>query len=155
MHNERGIIFMATFIEYARRSFGHKVNKSARLITNRLGHNFKDNNFDITTEQWKILLYLWRTDGQTQNSLATATGKDEPSVSRLINNMVKSDFVNRTSHPTDRRTNLIYLTEKGKNLKDGLMAMGSKTNSEATEGIKPEDLDICLRVLDQVIKNLS
>lgn len=146
---------MKSFNEFTSNSLGHKTNQAARLITHQLGRNFKENNYDITTEQWKILLYLWREDGQTQNSLASSTGKDEPSVSRLINNMVKNDLVQRRSHPVDRRTNLIYLTEKGKSLREGLMTIGEKTNSESIEGIKPEDLKICIRVLDQVIKNLS
>lgn len=146
---------MKTFNEFTSNSLGHKTNLAARLITHRLGRNFKENNYDITTEQWKILLYLWREDGQTQSSLASSTGKDEPSVSRLINNMVKSDLVKRISHPADRRTNLIYLTEKGKSLREGLMAMGEKTNFESIEGIKLEDLEVCIKVLDQVIKNLS
>lgn len=143
------------FSEYTGSSFGHKVNKSARLMTQRLGRNFKENNFDITTEQWRILLDLWREDGQTQNNLAESTGKDEPSVSRIINTMEKHDLVQRTRHPHDRRTNLIYLTEAGKNLKEGLMSMGRKTNTQTTEGIDLEELAICIRVLDKVIKNLS
>ena len=146
---------MTTLSEYTGSSFGHKVNKSARLMTQRLGRNFKENNFDITTEQWRILLDLWREDGQTQNNLAESTGKDEPSVSRIINTMEKHDLVQRTRHPHDRRTNLIYLTEAGKNLKEGLISMGRKTNTQTTEGIDLEELTICIRVLDKVIKNLS
>lgn len=146
---------MPTFQEYTARSFGHRVNKSARLITQRLGQNFKENNFDVTTEQWRLLLYLWREDGQTQNSLALSTGKDEPSVSRIINTMEKHNLVVRTRHPHDRRTNLIFLTETGRNLRDGLMAMGEKTNVEITQGIDLEDLTVCIKVLDKVIDNLS
>lgn len=146
---------MTTFSEYTGGSFGHKVNKSARLITQRLGRHFKDNDYKVTTEQWKILLYLWREDGQTQNSLADSSGKDEPSVSRIINTMEKHGLVQRLRHPQDRRTNLIYLTEDGKGLKEGLMSMGKKTNADTTDGIDLDELVICIRVLDRVIENLS
>ena len=146
---------MTTFNEYTGNSIGHKINKSARLITQKLGRNFKENDFTVTTEQWKILLYLWREDGQTQNSLAETTGKDEPSVSRIINTMEKHGLVRRLRHPHDRRTNLIYLSETGRDLKEGLMSMGRMTNVQITEGIDPEEIAICSRVLDKVIKNLS
>ena len=145
---------MPTFDEYTQRSFGHKVNKSARLMTHRLGQHFRTNNYNVTTEQWRLLLYLWREDGQTQNSLAQCTGKDEPSVSRIINTMEKHDLVVRTRHPHDRRTNLIYLTETGKGLRDVLMTIGEKTNEEITQGVDPTDLAICVKVLDKVIDNL-
>lgn len=146
---------MLSFYEYANSSFGHKVNKSARLITQKLAKNFRDNDVGVTTEQWKILLYLYREDGQTQSSLAESTGKDEPCVSRLIDTMEKHNLVLRTRHPFDRRTNLIYITEKGKNIKEALMDLGQKTNVELTQGIAQEEIDACIRVLNKVIDNLS
>ncbi|BAE85221.1 MarR family winged helix-turn-helix transcriptional regulator [Desulfitobacterium hafniense] len=146
---------MTSFNEYTSGSFGHKVNKSARLITQKLARNFRENGIDITAEQWKILLYLYREDGQTQNSLAESTGKDEPSVSRIINTMEKNNLVLRTRHPNDRRTNLIYLTEDGRNMREVLMSMGKKTNSQVTQGIAPEEIEVCIQVLNKVIENLT
>lgn len=146
---------MSSYYEYTRRSLGNRVSKSARLITQRLGRNFRENNLDITPEQWSLLLQLWREDGLSQNTLAAATGKDEPCVSRIINTMEKHHLVHRTPNPRDRRANLIYLTETGKGLKAILMALGQKTNDDATQGIEPDDLEVCLRVLEKVIRNLS
>lgn len=146
---------MISFDNYTSGSFGHKVNKAARLITQKLAGNFRESGVEVTTEQWKILLYLYREDGQTQNNLAESTGKDEPSVSRIINTMEKHNLVLRTRHPRDRRTNLIYLTESGKNIKEMLMSMGQKTNGEVTQGIAPEEIETCISVLNKVIENLS
>ncbi|NMA69612.1 MAG: winged helix-turn-helix transcriptional regulator [Desulfitobacterium sp.] len=145
---------MPTFETYSAGSFGYKIDLVARLIAQRLSQNFKAHNFDVTIEQWRILLYLWKQDGQSQNSLALSTQKDEPSVSRILNNMEKHDLVVRKRHPSDRRTNLIYLTEKGRNLQDDLMAIGSLTNKEATEGISSEELKQCIETLNKVINNL-
>ena len=146
---------MPPFYKYIDGSLGHKVNKSARLIAQQLARNFRDNNVDVNIEQWRILLYLYKEDGQTQNSLAESAGKDEPSVSRIINTMEKHHLVLRTRHPHDRRTYLICLTEKGKNLREMLMNMGHKTNKEVTEGIAQEEIEVCIRVLEKVINNLS
>lgn len=146
---------MMSFDEYASSSFGHKVNKSARLITQKLALNFRKRDIEISTEQWKILLYLYREDGQTQNSLAEYAGKDAPGVSRIINTMEKHNLVFRIQHPSDRRTNLVYLTEKGINMREKLMSMAQKTNGEVTEGIAPEEIETCIRVLNKVIENLS
>lgn len=68
--------------------------------------------------------------------------------------MEKNDLVVRRRHPTDRRTNLIYLTEKGRSLQEPLMAVGNLTNKEATEGISPEELKACIKTLNKVIDNL-
>lgn len=145
---------MPTFDKYSAGSLGFNVNKTARLIGQQLTHNFKSHHFDVSLEHWRILLFLWKEDGQSQTSLASSTQKDEPSVSRILNTMEKHDLVVRKRHPEDRRTNLIYLTEKGKNLRDGLMALGSLTNKEATEGISPEELTKCMQTLDKIAENL-
>ncbi len=145
---------MPTFDSYSSGSFGYKIDLAARLIAQRLAQNFKAHGYDVTIEQWRILLYLWKEDGQTQNRLALSTQKDEPSVSRILNNMEKHDLIVRKRHPHDRRTNLIYLTEKGRNLQDGLMSIGNLTNEQATKGISPEELKECIQILDKAINNL-
>ncbi|MGI1659013.1 MAG: MarR family winged helix-turn-helix transcriptional regulator [Desulfitobacterium sp.] len=146
---------MTSFDEYTSRSFGHKVNKSARLITQKLAKNFRENEIEISTEQWKILLYLYREDGQTQSSLAENTGKDGPSISRIIDTLEKQNMVKRTRQPNNRRNNLIYLTEKARNMKESLMLMGQKTNEEVTQGITREEIVTCIGILNRVIENLS
>ncbi|ACL18384.1 MarR family transcriptional regulator [Desulfitobacterium sp. LBE] len=146
---------MTSFYEYTSGSLGHKLNKSARLITHKLVRNFRESDIKINAEQWKILLYLYQEDGQTQTSLAESTGKDEPSVSRIVNTMEKFNLVFRTRHPSDRRTNLIFLTENGRDMRETLMSMGKKTNREVTEGIALQEIETCIRVLDKVIENLS
>lgn len=87
--------------------------------------------------------------------MSEPTGKDEPGVSRTINNLEKHGLVLRTRHPSDRRINLMHLTESGKNIKESLMSMGQKTNCEVTQGIAPEEIEVCIRVPDKVIENLS
>lgn len=146
---------MTSFDEYTSGSFGYKVNKSARLITQRLAHNFQKSGLEVTVEQWRILLYLYRKDGQTQVSLAESTRKDVTTISRTIDTMEKHDLIFRTRHPGDRRTNLIYLTEKGGNMREKLMSIGQKTNREVTQGIAQEEIEACIRALNKVIENLS
>lgn len=81
--------------------------------------------------------------------------KDQPSASRILDNLVKRDFVRRVPHPTDRRTNLIFLTEKAKVMKDRLEALALKTIEEASTEIDPKEMEIVLRVLDKIRENLK
>ncbi|WP_209123661.1 MarR family winged helix-turn-helix transcriptional regulator [Alkalihalobacillus sp. BA299] len=136
-------------------SIGYKIANTGRLVINRLNKNFKDNNYPVTNEQWSIMIRLWEEDGLTQQQLATLTGKDQPSVSRLINNMVRRELVKRVPHPVDGRTNLIFLTSEGKKLQIGLIEQAQKTIQQITEGIPQDDLAVFLRVLDKVNKNLQ
>lgn len=136
-------------------SIGRKLAEASRLMNNRLNQKFKTNDYPVTFEQWTILLHLWEEDGVSQQELCSKTKKDNPSVCRLIDNMMKRGLVNRVPHPTDRRTNLIYLTDKGRDLEDKTKIEGFTNVLQATSGINQDDLEICINVLEQIIKNLE
>lgn len=61
----------------------------------------------------------------------------------------------RTRHPSDRRTNLIYLTEDGRNMKETLKSMGQKAKGEVTQDRAPEEIEACIRVLIKSSRNFT
>jgi DNA-binding MarR family transcriptional regulator len=69
--------------------------------------------------------------------------------------MEKSGFVNRKPVKNDRRINLIYLTEMGKQLQEELITQAIKTLLAAGKGIKKSDMEICKSVLRKVYNNLK
>lgn len=89
-------------------SLGYKLFQGSRLMTNRLNQYFRLKGYPITHEQWQVLSRLFDKDGQTQQSLAALNERDEPSVSRLVANMERSGLIERRSHPTDKRINLVF-----------------------------------------------
>src|SRR5215510_5974637 len=90
--------------------------KASTAIARRLQKNFKQKGIDITIEQWSVLYHLWKQDGLSQQELCNATFRDKPSITRLIDNLEKQKLVKRVASKTDRRINLVCLTEAGKNL---------------------------------------
>jgi len=109
----------------------------------------------VTYEQWQILSRLYETDGQTQNELAIQNERDQASVSRLIDNMIKGNLVTRVMRKEDRRINLIYLSDEAKAIRCELEGLASKTIMQASEEISEEDLAITLKTLDQIRRNLT
>lgn len=136
-------------------SLGYKLFQSARLMTNRLNKRFRENGWPITHEQWQVLSRLYDRDGQTQQSLAVLNERDEPSVSRLIANMEKSGLVKRRPHPTDRRVNLVFLSEESKEMQAAYTSVAEQTIRDASAGIDPEEFARCLQTLDHIRRNLS
>ncbi len=136
-------------------SIGYKLFHASRLMNNRINKYFKKNDFPVTYEQWQILSRLYESDGLTQNQIAELNEKDQPSVSRLIVNMVNRGLVTRSPHPSDARINIINLTEQAKESEEELKTIANKTIQDATKGIVPEDVTKCLRMLDQIRANLK
>ena len=74
-------------------------------------------------------------------------------MTRLINNMEHRNLVRRDSNKSDRRVNLIHLTEVGKGLEVRMRIITSRTLKEALKNLSIEDLDICQKVLRKVFDN--
>ena len=131
------------------------IKRTSKAFRRRLNHSFVEAGYDITSEQCRILRCLWQKDGQRQQDLANVAHKDKTSITRIVDSMEKRDLVVRVHDRLDRRQNLIYLTNKGKKLQEGLMQIVRKISAEAQQGITPEDLDTFREVLTRLHKNLS
>lgn len=112
----------------------------ALLLNRFLSQQFKSANVSLTREQWSILAVLWKSDGCSQQFIADSTSRDKPSVTRLIDNLVKEGYVERRNDPNDRRLNLIYLTKKGKNIEQSVLESVNETIEIATKGLTEEEI---------------
>jgi DNA-binding MarR family transcriptional regulator len=122
-------------------------------INRNLYRNFRQNGFEISPEQWTVLLYLWEKDGVTQQELCNATYKDKPSMTRLINNMEHRNLVKRVPNKKDLRVNQIYLTETGKGMEMKARAIASKTLKDALKGLTREELEVSQNALRKIFNN--
>ncbi|HLV51403.1 MAG TPA: MarR family transcriptional regulator [Flavobacterium sp.] len=122
----------------------------ALLLNRFLSQQFKNKGISLTREQWSVLAVLWKTDGCSQQMIANSTSRDKPSVTRLIDNLVKEGYVKRKSHENDRRLNLIFLTEKGKKVEKSVMEIVDDTIEKATNGLSDEQI-IAIRDAFQVV----
>ena len=95
--------------------------KASTAIGRRLQKNFKQDNVEITIEQWSVLYHLWKEDGMSQQELCDATFRDKPSITRLVDNLERIKLVKRNASKEDRRKNLIVLTPEGKELEEKCM----------------------------------
>lgn len=127
--------------------------KVSAAINRKLYRNFRQNNLEISPEQWTVLLFLWEKDGVTQQELCNATFKDKPSMTRLIDNMERQHLVVRISDKKDRRTNLIHLTKTGREIEEKTRAIANQTLREALHGVNVEELKIIQEVLRKVFTN--
>lgn len=146
---------MENQLTYNKEFYDFITGKASIAIARRLQRNFKNNHIEITAEQWSVLFQLWNNEGLTQQEIATNTFKDKPSITRLLNNMEKLNLVVRVPHQSDKRTNLIYLTQKGKSLKETSIKQADITLKEALKNVNDEDIQICYNTLQKVFNNLK
>lgn len=116
---------------------------------------FKENNINLTPEQFLVIDTLWKKDAISQQQLADIIMKDKNSVTKLIDAMEKKHLLIRIPDNNDRRLNLIALTDKGKALEKPLTEIAIQTVNSIIEGISPEDLVLFVEVLNKMSDNMN
>lgn len=135
--------------------FGILNGKISMLITRYLYNRFKNADLGITVEQWTVLACLWQKDKVTQQVLSEITMRDKPSMTRLIDNLEKRNLVVRVPDPSDRRANLIYLTQKGMDLEKKSTEIVREVAEKTLSEISDQDITACRNVLKKIFDNLG
>lgn len=94
-------------------SLGYLINRAARAMAQQLADELRPAGVGIG--QWAVLLFLWAHDGMSQAEL------ELPTMVRTIDRMVRDGLITRAPDPDDRRVSRIYLTERGRSLRDALV----------------------------------
>lgn len=139
------------------------VDESLGCLTNHAAHTARTfltrqlalNGIDMTIEQFKVMVVLWKEKRSTQQNIADFVGKDKTSVTRLIAGLEKRSLIERVTDETDKRCNLVTLTPQGMALEKPTMEVLNKANNVLHQSIHPEELAITLRVLKHMCLNLN
>ncbi len=111
--------------------------------------------FNVSIGQWYFLRALWEEDGLTQRELSHRVGMMEPTTVTALNSMEKRGLVERVRNPRDRRKMNIFLTEKGRSLRDKLMPYEAEVNHLAVQGLSPSDVEVLERGLRNILQNMA
>ncbi|MBD3401903.1 MarR family transcriptional regulator [candidate division GN15 bacterium] len=136
-------------------SLGRLVGRTSRALQNRLNHNLEADGYSVTAEQWIIIVNLWHHEGRCQQWLADIIGKDKTSITRQLDTMARHGLIKRVPGTEDRRQNMVYLTDKGRALREDLTVVVKRTLAEAEAGIDPDELLICKEVLKKIWENVE
>lgn len=98
-------------------SLAFNLHRAALLLRRDLIRTLSE--FDITPEQWQILLLLWEEEGSvSQKEIVQKLLKDKHAVSRMIQRMEKRGWIYKIVSSTDSRVTLIQITEHGRSIKE-------------------------------------
>ena len=135
-------------------SLGYLLHRASLAMARRLGRNFAAAGYDVTVEQWKVLVRLWDAEGMTHAELSELIGKNKASITRLVDGLERRGLVRRSAGRKDRRCKRVLLTAAGRDLRQGLMAEAHRTLAEALGNIPAERMAACKDVLRSVLDNL-
>jgi len=110
--------------------------------------------FGITRAQWAVLAKVERSEGMKQTELAEQMEMQPITLTRLIDKLCDSGWIERRGDETDRRVNRLYLRKAGRHLLGKLAGLRSEITATALEGIDPADALRLLAQLDLIKENV-
>lgn len=112
-------------------------------------------NHGVSMGQWFFLRVLWERDGLTQRELSQRVGMMEPTTVTAVSSMERRGFVQRVRNPHDRRKVNIFLTDRGRALRDVLLPCAAELEETALRGVDPADAQRTIAVLLKVMENIG
>jgi len=104
----------------------------------------------ITPGQFYVLNALWVTDGMKFKELAKSVDIDGSTLTGILDRMERGGFIQRRDDPEDRRSLLVFLTDKGREAGPELIRLAEKLDREVRGQFPREEWEIFLRVLDRL-----
>lgn len=112
-------------------------------------------NHGVSMGQWFFLRVLWERDGLTQRELSQRVGMMEPTTVTAVSSMERRGFVRRVRNPHDRRKVNIFLTDRGRELRDILLPCAAELEETALRGISAADAELTTATLLKVMENIG
>jgi len=141
-------------------ALGYLIRQTDLRFQVSLRRAFKAEGYDFTSEQWCVLCRLWEEEGLTQKEISHRVYRGEtkrgwPSISRVLDVLAKKKIIIRKADPDDRRAFRIYLTKKGKNIKDDLVPIAKQDLKKGSRNLSAREIKELKRLLNQVFYNLE
>ena len=115
---------------------------------------FQDIGVNITDDQWMAIKRIDEQPGINQKALSKDIHKDPASVTRILDNLVKKELVQREMGD-DRRTFNLTLTESGKEVVQKVLPIAVKGRAKGLEGIEEKDAAKLIEMLKTISANFT
>ncbi|MBB4930907.1 DNA-binding MarR family transcriptional regulator [Lipingzhangella halophila] len=113
------------------------------------------NEHGVREGQQFILMCLWAQDGLAPGEIARRLGLATPTVTRTATRMATAGLVERRPDPADARVTRIYLTERGRDLRDPLNAAMRAMSERAMGGMTADEQATLVDLLRRLRANLD
>ena len=133
----------------------YSIDKAIKSYRQYAQKKIKEAGFSVTIDQWLILKNLQENPQTNQQELGRKVFKDNASVTRILEILVKSKLVKRETSEEDRRRNYLSVTEEGLELLQQVQPIILKNRATAVKGINLQELEYLRKNLQKIIENVS
>ena len=141
--------------DHKNKRIGFLLERTTRIAKLSFTKAFKNLGVDITPEQWIVIDTVNKNGTMSQKSIGQLSFKNAPTISRIIDNLVKKGLVDRTGEKGDRRKTSISITSEGAELIGLCQAEIDRLRNLSWEGLSDTDYEEFTRILDKIFENFD
>ena len=132
---------------------GFFIAVTSRLMDRALNGRLKK--YGVSFGQWPFLMALWAEEGLTQRELSQRVSNEEATTTRTLDRMEADGLIQRKANIADRRQRNIYLTSKGRSLRDKLVPEAIANNDLTTGQLTPKEVAALRAALKKMVGTLK
>lgn len=103
--------------------------------------------FGLTPPQYFVFNALWMDDGISMSELGELVSLDGSTLTGIIDRMEKNGYVERKLNPNDRRSVLVFLTDKARDMGPHILEFAGEFDAALKKPFSKEEMDAFERVL--------
>lgn len=131
-------------------SFGWLVNVVANKTAKTFDIELKKHGLSIAL--WPTLMCLWEEEGVTQRDISQKSKVENSTTTRTLDKLEKLGLVERRDDPNSRRSYRIYLTDKGRALKNEVIHLPVAVNQEMLSSLDESEQKTMIKLLQKMVK---
>lgn len=139
--------------------FQNSLGMLSGSISKNIGRRFEKNaekkGYITNSLEWTVLSFLANHEYYTQNELCEITGRNKVFIKRLVDALETKKFVQRQTLGNDKRHNKIIITSMGIARYNFLLPIVETTLDQAFFDFDEIEINILIRLLKNVAKNLD
>jgi DNA-binding MarR family transcriptional regulator len=140
------VSFTHTFVPYL-------INHVASLFNSQFKKDLRASG--ISVMQWRALAVLRESPGLSLRDLSEMTAIDQPTLSRIIDQLNERELIERTSRLSDGRYLTLMLTAEGETTFEKLWALAWRHYRRGTVGLSEAETETLTRLLQKTLASLK
>ncbi|PQA56263.1 MULTISPECIES: MarR family winged helix-turn-helix transcriptional regulator [Siphonobacter] len=137
------------------RAYFFKIDTTIKKVRYVFQKRLDEAGMELTVDQWVLLDHVFHFPGISQNALAEKTAKDNPTVTRILDILVKKGLVERRMAEEDRRKFNLHLTPAGMEKYHIAFPVVAEVRKIGWANLSDQDFDDLVRILDTIYLNIT
>ena len=103
--------------------------------------------------QFPILIELWEEEGLTQRQLLDRVDVEQATIANTLSRMERDGLIERRVHPTDKRAQQIFLTDKARDMREDALAAAEEAEQAVFKGFRRFEKELLKEYIRWAIAN--